>query len=144
MSLRGGFRGEVMKKAKALRDFNFGFYDVKSGDTVEYISIGSYLNPRNGNFISAAIVENNPHIFECPYEEKLTSEQWDEKARGYGYWIPMDGEIYFVVRVSLNEIHSSYIWCGDCIDMALLRAGIAFETRAEAEGLLKKLKGVGR
>lgn len=133
-----------MKKAKALQDFWYGSEKISKGDVLEYARPASswYCRVRT-IMVPNYIVETNPHIFQCPYEEKLTSEQWDEKARGYGYWIPRDGKTYFFVRVSWGKIDSSYFdsWCGDCMDMALLRAGLAVETREEAEELLKKLKG---
>ncbi len=130
-----------MKKAKALQDFWYGSEKISKGDVLEDMRPASSWHYRVRTImVPKYIIENNPHIFECPYEEELTSEQWDEKARGYGYWIPRDGEIYFSVRVNWSKIDSSYIWRGDCMDMALLRAGLAFETREEAEGLLNKLK----
>lgn len=131
-----------MKKAKALQDFWCGSEKISKGDVLEDARPASSLYYRVRTImVPNYIVETNPHIFQCPYEEKLTSEQWDEKARGYGYWIPRDGKTYFFVRVSWGKIDSSYSWCGDCMDMALLRAGLAVETREEAEELLKKLKG---
>ena len=85
-----GFRGEVMKKAKAL-------------------------------------------------DEKLTSEQWDEKARGYGYFIPRDWGEYYIARLPQKTI-DSFIWRDGIVDISLLRAGLAFETREEAGKLVEKLK----
>lgn len=131
-----------MKKAKALQDFYCYGIQIKKGDILQQSCSERYHYHCAGSSagIYYTLIENNPHIFQCPYEEQLTSEQWDEKARGYGYWIPRDGKTYFFVRVSWGKVDSSYSWGGDFMDIALLRAGLAFETREEAEELLKKLK----
>lgn len=128
-----------MKKAKALQDFNYGSEMVLKGDILEVHVIRVWFYHVRNSLIPAFIVENNPHIFECPYEEKLTSEQWDEKARGYGYFIPRKNEMYYFVRVLTGAI-DSLLWMGDMLDVALLRASLAFGTREEAEELSKKLK----
>lgn len=130
-----------MKKAKALQDFWYGSEKISKGDVLEDARPASSWYYRVGDsLIPSFIVENNPHIFECPYEEQLTSEQWDEKARGYGYFIPRDGGEYYIVRL-LQKTTDNYTWTNKLMDTALLRAGLAVETREEAEELLKKLKG---
>lgn len=128
-----------MKKAKALQDFNYGREVILKGDILESHVTTSWYFRIGNSFIPAFIVERNPHIFQCPYEEKLTSDQWDEKARGYGYFIPRDGERYYYANPITMSIHPSN-WYDDNSDMSFLRAGLAFETREEAEKLLEKLK----
>ena len=131
--------GESMKKAKALQDFFYGVYKVSKGDVLEQCTPGTWYYRVGTIVIPSRVVEHNPHIFECPYEEELTSDQWDEKARGYGYFIPRDRNEYYSPRTRYGDV-LKHDWVGDYIDMALLRAGLAFETREEAEGLLEKLK----